>query len=146
MARDNQLKGLKAGQAASLHLRWVAVGDAAGLRRNPSARHQVLLTLSGIWLVQIQASALGLKSWGPSPQGQADVKLRSLCPKVGIKDKLKGPPSSPWSESPRKYFLLSGRTAEPCRFLSGGSVPLCFPKSCFSLDLQKAQKEFPCAC
>lgn len=51
VARDNQLKGLQAGQPASLPLRWVAVGDAVGPWRHPSARHQFLLTPNRIWLV-----------------------------------------------------------------------------------------------
>lgn len=66
---------MQAGQAASLLLRWVAVGDAAELWRHPSARHQLLLTLNGIWLVQIQMSTLGAKSWGPSTVPGGDKQL-----------------------------------------------------------------------
>lgn len=65
-ARDNQLKGLQAGQAASLPLRGVAVGDVAGPCRHPSAKHQFLLPLSGICLVQVQTPLLGPNYWDPS--------------------------------------------------------------------------------
>lgn len=74
MARDNQLKELQAGQAASLPLRWVAMGDAAGPWRYPSARHQFLLAV-GFWLVQIQMSALGVRSWCPSIVPGEDKQL-----------------------------------------------------------------------
>lgn len=61
MARANQLTGL---QAASLPLRRVVLGHAAGPWRRSSGRHQLLLTLTGICLVQIYVSALTAKSWG----------------------------------------------------------------------------------
>lgn len=78
------------------------MGDAAGPWRYPSARHKFLLTV-GFWLVQISDVRTGseeLGSFHSSWGGQAAVELRPPCPKVGMKDMVKGPPSSPRRESP----------------------------------------------
>lgn len=66
MASAHELPGLQAGQAVSLPLRCAVLGHAAGPWRHSSARHQLLLTLTGICLVQICVSALTAKSWGLS--------------------------------------------------------------------------------
>lgn len=88
MARDNQQTGLQAGQAASLPLRCFVLGHAAGPCRHSSARPQLLLSLSGICLVQICMSALIAKSWGLTALSlgrQAAVELWPPCSKVGMK-------------------------------------------------------------
>lgn len=124
MARDNQLTGLQAGQAASLPLRCVVLGHAAGPQRHSGVGPQLLLTLSATCLIQICMSALLAKSWGltaVSLGGQAAVELWPPCSKIGMKEKGgKGPSSRPWGQSLWKLFLSVSSTESHCFLCSGG--------------------------
>lgn len=87
MARASQLTGL---QAASLPLRCAVLGDAAGPWRHSSARHLLLLALTGICLVQICVSALTAKSWALSTVTVGTNSCRALASLPQGRDESKG--------------------------------------------------------
>lgn len=122
--------GLQAGQAASLPQRCAALGDAAGPWRHSSARHQLLLTLTGICLVQICVSALTAKSWGLSTviMGIRSCRALASLPQVGMKEKGKGGlPIGFGGKVCGNSLLLSLRSTESCCFLNNGGYTYAFP-------------------